>query len=224
MHSPPLIVHSDLYDICGRWSQEVAGLKAPESRMAYFENELPNLLTNQRLFISCLNNMRKGRPYADLRLATMFSDELLLYLDEARRFSLRMFIYESGAYTPIHDHTAWGVTGSIIGKLDVIRYKRLDKEEVEGYARIAVSDRKLYNPGEVETTLPLNGGIHRTGNPNNGTTIMISVYGSPMRRLYINRYDMEYNRVFKIYPPRIRKKKLITGALREMMVDQRKEK
>ena len=224
MHSPPLIVHSELYDICHRWSREVAGLKEPELRVAYFENELPNLLSNQRLFIKCLNNMRKGRPHADLRLATMFDDELLLYLDEARRFSLRMFIYESGAYTPIHDHTAWGVSGSTLGKLDVIRYKLLDEEEEKNYARITVRDQKVYEPGEVETTLPLNGGIHATGNPNDGVTIMISVYGSPIRRLHINHYDMENNRVYKMYPPRIRKKKLITGALRELMVEKRKKK
>ena len=53
---------------------------------------------------------------------------------------------------------------------------------------------------------------------------MISVYGTPIRRLYINRYDMDNNRVYKMYPPRIRKKRLITSALRELMVDKRKEK
>ena len=152
MHSPPPNVHPELNDICTRWSREVTGLKGPELRMAYFEKELPALLVNQRLFIKCLNNMRRGLPHADLRQATMFMDELPLYMDEARRFSLRMFIYESGAYTPIHDHTAWGVTGSTLGKLEVIQYKRLDRREKEGYAEVAVSEKRLYDPGEIEIT------------------------------------------------------------------------
>jgi len=223
MHSPPFIVHPELFDICTGWSREVAGLEDPATRLAYFETKLPDLLANQRIFIKCLNNMRKGRPYADLRQATMFPDELLLYMDAARRFSLRMFIYESGAYTPIHDHTAWGVTGSTLGKLEVIQYKRLDQREKEGYAKVAVCEKRMYDPGEIEITPPLDRGIHQTGNPNGGATIMISVYGTPIRRLYINRYDMDNSRVYKMYPPRIRKKWLITRALRELMVDKRKK-
>ena len=80
MHGSPLMVHPELHEICTRWSQAVADMTNIESRMAYFENVLPELLSNQRLFIQLLNNMRKGRPFADLRQATMFDDELLLYL------------------------------------------------------------------------------------------------------------------------------------------------
>jgi hypothetical protein len=42
---------------------------------------------------------------------------------------------------------------------------------------------------------------------------MISVYGSPMRRLYINRFDYKNSKVEKLYPPRIKKKMLAAQAL-----------
>jgi hypothetical protein len=70
-------------------------------------------------------------------------------------------------------------------------------------------------PGEVELTRPLNEGIHQTGAPGPGMTIMISIYGSPIRRLYINRFDYEHNKVYKLYPPRIKKKMLAAQALKQ---------
>jgi predicted metal-dependent enzyme (double-stranded beta helix superfamily) len=168
--------------------------------------------------------MRKGHPFADLRQATMFADELLLYLDQGRRFSLRIFIYEPGTFTPVHDHNAWGVIGSTFGKLSVVNYKRLDSGDNEGYARLAVAAENIYEPGRIEITRPADAGIHKTGNPASGMTIMVSVYGTPIRRLHINRFDVANDRVCKWYPPRIRKKMLITGALKQLMLEKRKRK
>ena len=68
-------------------------------------------------------------------------------------------------------------------------------------------------PGELELTRPLKDGIHQTGNPGEGVTIMISVYGSPIRRLFINRFDAEHNKVDRLYPPRIKKRMLAAQAL-----------
>ena len=45
---------------------------------------------------------------------------------------------------------------------------------------------------------------------------MISVYGSPMRRLYINRFDYKASKVEKQYPPRIKKKMLAAEALKQL--------
>jgi hypothetical protein len=63
-------------------------------------------------------------------------------------------------------------------------------------------------------TRPLNEGIHQTGNPGPDITLMISIYGSPLRRLFINRFDFEHSRVYKLYPPRIKKKLLAAQALK----------
>ena len=124
-----------------------------------------------------------------------------------------MFLYGPADYTPIHDHNSWGVSGSAMGELGVIRYTREDDGTLETYARLRQAAAVRLKPGEIELTRPLNEGIHQTGNPGPGTTIMISVYGSPIRRLYINRFEYECNKVYRLYPPRIKKKMLAAQAL-----------
>ena len=206
----------ELLEICNRWSESVEGISGNAARMEYFQNELPGFLHNHSLFENLLKNIKAGNPYPDLRQAQMIDDEILLYLNPKRLFSLRMFLYGPGDYTPIHDHNSWGVSGSAVGELGIIRYGRQDDGSVEGYAQLLQAAPVYLQPGEIELTRPLDGGIHQTGNPVDGTTVMISIYGSPIRRLYINCFDYKANKVEKLYPPRIRKKMLALQALKQL--------
>ena len=206
----------ELLEICQRWSDSIENISGDAARMDFFQKELPGFLRNQSLFQELLKNITGGSPYPDLRQAQMIDNEILLYLNPKRLFSLRMFLYGPGDYTPIHDHNSWGVSGAVVGELGVIRYARQDDGTVEGYARLRQTARGQLQPGEIELTRPLNDGIHQTGNPGQGTTIMISVYGSPVRRLYINRFDHEHNKVDRLYPPRIKKKMLAAQALEHL--------
>ena len=83
----------------------------------------------------------------------------------------------------------------------------LRKCQKNGYAHLEETERITCAPGRTDTTLPLNEGIHRVGNPTDQTIVVINVYGTPLRRLYINRFDIENNRVTKIFPPRLKKKR-----------------
>ena len=204
---------AELLEICNRWSQSIESISGDVARMEFFQSELPGFLRNQAVFEKLLKNIKDGSPYPDLRQAQMIDDEILLYLNPKRLFSLRMFLYGPGDYTPIHDHNSWGVLGAAVGELGVIRYVRQDDGTVEGFSQLLQADPVYLQPGEIELTRPLNDGIHQTGNPGQGTTIMISVYGSPVRRLYINRFDLKHNKVEKLYPPRIKKKMLASQAL-----------
>ena len=130
-------------------------------------------------------------------------------------FSLRMYLHEPGEYTPIHDHSSWGVLGNASGTMEIIKYRRMDDGSRDGFARIEESARITCNPGETDTTLPLNDGIHCVGNPTDKTIAIVNVYGSPIRRLFINRFVLEKNRVEKIFPPHLRRKRLATQALEE---------
>jgi predicted metal-dependent enzyme (double-stranded beta helix superfamily) len=206
----------ELLDICNRWSQSIENISGDADRIEFFQNELPGFLKNQSVFAKLLNNIKGGSPYPDLRQAQMIDDEILLYLNPKRLFSLRMFLYGPGDYTPIHDHNSWGISGASLGELGVIRYAREDDGSVEGYARLRQTAQVHMPPGELELTRPLNDGIHQTGNPGEGITIMISVYGSPIRRLFIKRFDAEHNRVDKLYPPRIKKKMLAAQAFKQL--------
>ncbi|UCG07885.1 MAG: hypothetical protein JSV83_04335 [Desulfobacterales bacterium] len=203
----------ELVCICKRWSQILAKLKEQKERIEYIQNELPALLHNSGVFVELLSNIVKGGRYPDIRQPQMFDDEILLYLNTQPIFSIRMFIYEPLAYTPIHDHNSWGVIGSALGKIGVVKYVRVDDGSVEDYARLHQAERVTLALGETDVALPLDQGIHQTGNADGHAGIMVSVYGRLIRRVYIQQFDMENNKVYRRYSPRVKKKLLAAEAL-----------
>jgi len=204
---------NELQAIFDGWAESLHRLKEMEKRIFYIGKELPALLLNQRLFEKILTNIVKGQRYPDVRQATMFTNEIVLFINIKRLFSVRLYIYEPGQYTPIHDHNSWGVYGCVHNKIEVVRYRREDDETQPGYARLREIERPVLDPGQTASVLPLNDGIHKAGNPDGRTSVMLCVYGTPIRRLYVNQYDDRENSVIKLYPPRLRKKMLAAEAL-----------
>lgn len=211
----------EILSVCSRWLEKIESFLTKQETFEYFQNELPGLLLNRQLFVQILDQITRGGTHPELRRAMMFENEYLLYLNSNRRFSLRMFIFEPGEYTSIHDHNSWGVSGNVSGNLEVVKYVREDDGSLEDFARLRESDRYRLVPGDTELTLPLEAGIHQTGNPTAETIIMISVYGPPNRRLYINRFDIANKRVQKIYPQRLKKKMLASQALKTLNAESR---
>lgn len=204
---------TQLLAICQRWSEGMIELGDEDDRMQYVQEELPALLLKRDIFVELLGNIAAGQPYPDTRQAQLFEDEILLYLNTRPMFSIRMFIYEPGVYTPIHDHNSWGVIGAASGKIGVIKYVREDDGAKPGYARLRKSGKLILEGSLTDLALPLNQGIHQTGNPDSETSIMVSVYGRPIRQVYIHRFDFENRTVFRMYPPRIKKRMLAARAL-----------
>ena len=139
----------ELLEICNRWSQSVQKISGDEARIEFFQNELPAFLRNQALVEELLRNIKNGKPFPDLRQAQIIDDEILLYLNPKRLFSLRMFLYGPGDYTPIHDHSSWGVSGAAVGELGVIRYVREDDGSIEGYAQLLQAAPAYLQKGEL---------------------------------------------------------------------------
>ena len=206
----------ELRGVCIKWTEAVKRIDGNESRMAFFQDAVPVLLVNRPLWGGLLKAITSGEPHPDLRQETLFDNELVLYRDPGRLFSLRAYIFGPGAHTSVHDHTSWGVSGSAFGQLEVVRYRREDDGSDPDLAYLATEARHALRPGEIETTLPLDRGIHRTGNPVEGTTLMVSVYGTPLRRLYIQRFNLENGTVHRLFPPRLKKKMLAEQALKAM--------
>ncbi|MBT8363471.1 MAG: cysteine dioxygenase family protein [Deltaproteobacteria bacterium] len=206
----------ELQTIFDRWSESIQNHKDMEKRIFFIGKEMPALLLNRQLFKKILTNIVKGRNYPDARQATMFTNEFVLYINNRRLFSVRLYIYEPGQYSPIHDHNSWGVYGCVLNTIEVVRYRREDDETRPEYARLQEIERPILQPGETASVLPLNDGIHRAGNPAGNTSVMLSVYGTPIRRLFVNEYDHIQNRVSKLYPPRLNKKMLASQALETM--------
>jgi hypothetical protein len=203
----------ELPNICRKWAVAVKSISGSEGRMDFFRDELPSLLAKRALFEGVLKGITNGKPYPDVRQETFFDNEVILYRDPARLFSLRLYIFGAGEHTSVHDHTSWGVSGSVFGKLEVVRYLREDDGSNPDQAQLARPERVVLWPGATEKTLPFDQGIHCTGNPSEGTTLMVSVYGTPLRRLYIQRFNLENGSVHRVFSPRFRKKMLAKQAL-----------
>ena len=203
----------ELPNICRKWAVAVKSISGSEGRMDFFRDELPSLLANRALFEGVLKGITNGNPYPDVRQETFFDNEVVLYRDPARLFSLRLYIFGASEHTAVHDHTSWGVSGSVFGKLEVVRYLREDDGSNPDQAQLARPEHVVLWPGATEKTLPFDQGIHCTGNPSEGTTLMVSVYGTPLRRLYIQRFNLENGSVHRVFSPRFRKKLLAKQAL-----------
>jgi predicted metal-dependent enzyme (double-stranded beta helix superfamily) len=206
----------ELQAVFDRWAQAIQKIKSYNERIAFTRAEMPTLLLNRRLLRKILTDIVRGRRYPDVRQATLFLNEFILYINNQRLFSARLYIYDAGQYTPIHDHNSWGVYGCVSGKVEVIRYRREDDETRQGYARLRETERIILQPADTSVVRPLNDGIHQAGNPASGTCVMFCVYGTPIRRLYVNQYDPTRNSVSRLYPPRLRKKQLAAQALEAM--------
>lgn len=208
------VPREEVLRFCRKWLSAVKPLGNRQDRMNYFRRELPGLLAEKSLFADILKGVVQGSGFPGLRQATLFDNELVLYQDPARIFSLRLYFFMAQEHTFVHDHTSWGVSGSAMGKLEIVRYRREDDGSDPEQARLALSESLVLWPGETETTLPFDQGIHRTGNPSEGITLMVSVYGPPLRRPYIQRFNLENGSVHRMFPPRMRKKMLAEWALK----------
>lgn len=207
---------SDIENICRGWSVALDAIKDTHDRVDFFKNEFPTLLMNTPLFLHLMEQIDRGKPFPNISKPEMFDNEILLYMDPRRRFSLRIFLFGPGEYTPVHDHSAWGLTGTVFGPLGVDKYKRLDSRETPGYAELEEKETITLIPGDIDFTPILDNGIHKTGNPAKDSAIcMVSIYGNPIRRLYVNEYDVEKNRVLKLYGPRLKKRNLARRLLKE---------
>lgn len=196
-----------------RCSDLLSGIAEDEARIERVRGELSHLLLNKSLFTKILRDLVEEGSYPDLRHATMFDNELLLYADGARLFSLRLFLWDPGEYTPVHDHSSWGVIGPVSGELEAINYRREDDGSREGYARLVEVERVRLRPGETGYTLPLNEGIHATGNPTQESMLSLSLYGNPLPRKYIHGFDVDCHGVYRILAPKTKKKQRAIRAL-----------
>jgi len=205
--------------LCEDWSEALGKLSGYDNRLAYIQKALPELLLHTDIFSEILKNVMDGKAYPDIRQATAFSNEIVLFNDKNRMFSIRMYLWEPGEFTPIHDHNAWGVFGPVTGSLSVTKYVRKDTGQDDGYAQLKEGREVLLARGRTDTVLPLNDGIHRTGNPGEMTAATVHLYGNPVKRTYINYFDGTTGRIRRIYAPRARKRKLASEALRSLDAD-----
>lgn len=206
-------VQGEIRSFCRRCSEGLSKLSGdPMECIQYIRGELPRLLLDRELMMDVLRNASSGAAYPDVRRQTLFDNELLLHMES--QFSLRLYLWGPGEYTKPHDHNSWGVIGTPSHGYGVVNYRREDDGSVEGYAKLVETEHLSLGPGETAFTLPLNEGIHMTGNPTTKTIISLNLYGPPIRRGYLQTFDVKRERVSRIMAPKHLKAYLSAQALR----------
>jgi hypothetical protein len=200
-----------------KWSQTIGIYSEDRQKIEFFRKELPVVLKDKSFFIDVLEKITKGRSFPDTRRSGLFENEVILFTNSSRLFSVRFALYEPGEYTIIHDHSSWGVFGTVFGPLEVIKYQRIDDGSIDYHAKLVETERLLLDPIETDFTLPLDQGIHSIGNPTDQIILTSSVYGNPVRRLFINGFDIKSERIYPIYPPKIKKKSQARQAIKILL-------
>jgi len=139
---------------------------------------------------------------------SIWPNEVVLWRDPDREFSVFAYIWEPHAIDAIHDHGSWGVIGSLVRGFTERKYRRLDGGDVRGHAELEEVSRRVVRLGETSYVLPLDEGIHRTENDGDSYSISINVYGKPVRRGYVQFFDAENKTVKRVFPPRTNKQVL----------------
>lgn len=209
-------IHPEIQSFGERFSKDLPDLDSYRSCIEYTRQALPVLLLNRQLLVEIMQGVVSGEPYPDIRRPTMFDNELILYVHPARLFSLRLYLWGAGEFTYPHDHNAWGVIGTAMEGYEVTNFRRVDDGSMEGYAKLEEVARLNLKPGETAFTLPFDEGIHRTGNSGDKTIITLHLYGKSHSRGYLQGYDIVNNQVYRVFPPRLKKKTLASQALADM--------
>lgn len=205
-------IPAEIRSFCSRCSEMLQQLKDYDSCIAFVKQEMSELLHNREVFARLMRSMIEGGSFPDVHRPTLFDNELVLHVDPDRLYSLRIYLWGPGEYTPIHDHNAWGVIGALNEGYEVINYSRLDDESIENCAELKEVERFHLRAGQCAHTLPLNDGIHKTGNPTSETNITLSLYGRPLARPFIQGFDDVHRRVYRILSPK-RKKLYLAGQV-----------
>ncbi|MCU0590825.1 MAG: hypothetical protein MUC57_05050, partial [Desulfobacterales bacterium] len=133
----------DLQAVCRGWSSAVKGIADGDGRIAFFRAELPKLLSRRELFEGMLKGVLSGHPCPNLRQETLFDNELVLYRDTGRMFSLRLYIFGPGEHTFVHDHVSWGVSAPAFGPIEVLRYQSENGGSAAQQPRLQMSGRSV---------------------------------------------------------------------------------
>ena len=113
--------------------------------------------------------------------------QYLLYLDPKERFSVVSFVWGPGQFTPIHDHTVWGLIGMLMGSEKCQPYSRMSD------GRWVPAGLQLHLlPGDVEAVSPRLGDVHKVWNAfSDQSSISIHVYGGNIGRISRHVYQLD---------------------------------
>lgn len=203
----------DLEEFCGRFQPFLE--KNPQTRQVFDFGKklLGELLANGKWFGDILARLVSDPSYLNAQPPSIFPNEVILHRSPDKNFVVLGYLWEPNSLCDVHDHSSWGIIGSLFNPIKEIRYRRLDDGRGEGFAELEEVSRRVTQAGEVSLVLPLNQGIHQTGSATDQIAVSLGVYGRSVRQGYIQIFQPGDKKVFRAYHPRVLKKSLALRAL-----------
>lgn len=132
--------------------------------------------------------------------------DIQLYHSPEKLYSVRAFIWEPDELYPVHDHGAWGLVGACINRVGERKFARLDDGSNINHAELKPVAEAELAPGQTTYVLPQNDGIHQMAALDDRTAVTIHVYGKPVRKGFINYFNLHNQTVQRMYPPSVNKR------------------
>ncbi|MEA4925821.1 MAG: cysteine dioxygenase family protein [Syntrophomonadaceae bacterium] len=174
---------------------------------------LSELVLNQDWFQPVLSKLVLDEAFLKAQWQSIDPNDIQIYRNPDKLFTVRAFIWEPDVMYPIHDHGAWGIVGAHINQIRERKFARLDDGQNEEYAEVKEIADATLAPGEITHVLPLNDGIHQMQAVDGLTAVTIHVYGAPVRKGFIQYFNPHNNTAHRMYPPSIAKKILAIRTL-----------
>ncbi|MDY6893149.1 MAG: HEAT repeat domain-containing protein [Chloroflexota bacterium] len=210
------MAEGSVYDL-EHFSNDLDYLLAQEKESIVFRDNaqdlLRKLLSNQEFIADVLDKMVSDDTVLKGKIGTIDRNDIMVHLSSKGNFSMRLFVWAPLAFSPIHDHGAWGVIGALAGQVEETKYRRLDDGSKEGYAKIEQVSTALLNPGDTSHVSVFDDGIHKTGNSGDTVSLSLHVYGRAVRKGFIQCFNMEENSVHNLVTPKLEKRLFAVKAL-----------
>lgn len=120
----------------------------------------------------------------------------LLYRSKERALTVFSLVIPPDSTTPVHDHLAWGVVGLYKGEQEETVYRRIDRGDLEGHARLKVVEVRQLQPGDFYHLLPPDGNIHAVKTTSIfASSVSIHVLGNDTGCTWRHKFDPEQESV-----------------------------
>ncbi|MEN6621432.1 MAG: cysteine dioxygenase family protein [Smithella sp.] len=164
-------------------------------------------------FCSYLEKIISSGTVAGNERPGIWPNEYTLYRSPDKLFVVFAYIWDVGQADFIHDHNAWGIVGTLFGKVGEKKYERLDDGSCEGFCEIREIAEDVFGPGETTFVLPLNEGLHAMDNSTDKVAVTVNVYRKVIERNYVQSFDVLGKTVARVFPPRTFKEIMAIKAL-----------
>jgi len=203
-----------LEEFCSRF--KVLLEQNPETTQIFRTGEplVREVLGDNQWFGEILHKLISDPSFSERQGPSVFANEVSLYRNPDRLFSVLAYIWEPHTLCEVHDHSSWGIIGSLFRPVKEIRYRRLDDGRLEGYAELEQLSSRVIEPGETARVLPLDKGIHQTGSASDQFSISLGVYGRSIRKGYFQLFTPSQKKVVRAYQPKLFKQILAIRALK----------